>query len=100
MRVHFIAIGGAAMHNLAIALHLKGFKVSGSDDVIYEPSKTRLQKNGILPSQEGWMPEIITNDIDAIILGMHARIDNPELLKAQELGCLYILILNIFTNNL
>ncbi|MFC5282891.1 UDP-N-acetylmuramate--L-alanine ligase [Pedobacter alpinus] len=86
MRVHFIAIGGAAMHNLAIALHLKGFNVSGSDDVVYEPSKTRLQKSGILPKQEGWIPENITKDIDAVILGMHARIDNPELLKAQELG--------------
>ncbi|MDA9555145.1 Mur ligase family protein [Pelobium sp.] len=86
MRVHFIAIGGAAMHNLAIALHLKGFTVSGSDDVIYEPSKTRLNKHQLLPKQEGWHPELITKDIDAIILGMHARIDNPELLKAQELN--------------
>lgn len=86
MRVHFIAIGGAAMHNLAIALHLKGFKVSGSDDVIYEPSKTRLKNNDILPAKDGWLPENITEDIEAVILGMHARIDNPELLKAQELG--------------
>ncbi|MBC7653746.1 MAG: peptidoglycan synthetase [Oligoflexus sp.] len=86
MRVHFIAIGGAAMHNLAIALHLKGFEVTGSDDVVYEPSKTRLKNQGILPKQEGWHPENITKRIDAIILGMHARIDNPELLKAQELG--------------
>ena len=74
------------MHNLAIALHLKGFVVSGSDDVIYEPSKTRLQKNNILPEKDGWFPENITKAIDAIILGMHARIDNPELLKAQEIG--------------
>ncbi len=86
MRVHFIAIGGAAMHNLAIALHLKGFEVTGSDDVVYEPSKTRLKNQGILPKQEGWHPEDITKEIDAIILGMHAKIDNPELLKAQELG--------------
>jgi UDP-N-acetylmuramate: L-alanyl-gamma-D-glutamyl-meso-diaminopimelate ligase len=86
LRVHFIAIGGAAMHNLAIALHLKGFSVSGSDDAIYEPSKSRLQKNGILPAQDGWFPESINKDIDAIILGMHARVDNPELLKAQELN--------------
>ncbi|MCG8580732.1 MAG: Mur ligase domain-containing protein [Bacteroidales bacterium] len=86
MRVHFIAIGGSAMHNLAIALHLKGFNVSGSDDEIFEPSKSRLSKNGLLPQNEGWYPEIITTDIDAIILGMHARKDNPELLKAQELG--------------
>lgn len=73
------------MHNLAIALHLKGFNVSGSDDVIYEPSKTRLTKYGILPKEEGWHPDLITKEIDAVILGMHARIDNPELLKAQEL---------------
>jgi UDP-N-acetylmuramate: L-alanyl-gamma-D-glutamyl-meso-diaminopimelate ligase len=85
LRVHFIAIGGAAMHNLAIALHLNGFTVSGSDDVIYEPSKARLGKHGLLPAQEGWDINTITNDLDAIILGMHARIDNPELLKAQEL---------------
>nr|MBC7613845.1 peptidoglycan synthetase [Pseudopedobacter sp.] len=85
MRVHFIAIGGAAMHNLAIALHLKGFNVTGSDDVIYEPSKTRLRNHQILPNKDGWHPENINNEIDAIILGMHARIDNPELTKAQEL---------------
>ena len=86
MRVHFIALGGAAMHNLAIALHLNGFSVSGSDDVIYEPSKTRLVKYGLLPAEEGWNPNAITTELDAIILGMHARIDNPELLKAQELN--------------
>jgi len=86
MRVHFIAIGGSAMHNLAIALHNKGFEISGSDDVLFEPSKTRLAKYGILPRQEGWYPEKITPDLDAVILGMHARPDNPELLKAQQLG--------------
>lgn len=86
MRVHFIAIGGAAMHNLAIALHLNGFNVTGSDDVIYEPSKTRLGNHGLLPVTEGWNSNVITKDLDAIILGMHARIDNPELLKAQELN--------------
>jgi UDP-N-acetylmuramate: L-alanyl-gamma-D-glutamyl-meso-diaminopimelate ligase len=86
MRVHFIAIGGAAMHNLAIALHLKGFKVSGSDDAVYEPSKSRLKAHGILPAVNGWNPDLITTELDAVILGMHARIDNPELLKAQELG--------------
>ncbi|WP_430814254.1 UDP-N-acetylmuramate--L-alanine ligase [Carboxylicivirga sp. RSCT41] len=86
MRVHFIAIGGSAMHNLAIALHLKGFNVSGSDDEIFEPSKSRLSKHGLLPRNEGWHPELITPDLDAIILGMHARKNNPELLKAQELG--------------
>ncbi|TWR27072.1 peptidoglycan synthetase [Mucilaginibacter achroorhodeus] len=86
MRVHFIAIGGSAMHNLAIALHKKGFIVTGSDDVLFEPSASRLKKYDILPAQEGWDPEKITNDLDAVILGMHARADNPELLKAQELG--------------
>jgi UDP-N-acetylmuramate: L-alanyl-gamma-D-glutamyl-meso-diaminopimelate ligase len=86
MRVHFIAIGGSAMHNLAIALHKKGFEVTGSDDVLFEPSVTRLIKYGILPEKNGWFPERITPGIDAVILGMHARIDNPELLKAQELG--------------
>lgn len=86
MRVHFIAIGGSAMHNLAIALHKKGFKVTGSDDVLFEPSVSRLGKYGILPEKEGWYPEKITPEIDAVILGMHARIDNTELLKAQQLG--------------
>ncbi|MES2063260.1 MAG: Mur ligase family protein [Bacteroidota bacterium] len=86
MKVHFIAIGGSAMHNLAIALHKKGFKVTGSDDVLFEPSASRLAKYGILPTLEGWYPEKITPGLDAVILGMHARIDNPELLKAQELG--------------
>ena len=86
MRVHFIAIGGSAMHNLAIALHKKGFQVTGSDDEIFEPSKSRIVKYGLLPDEFGWFPEKITHDLDAIILGMHARIDNPELLKAQEIG--------------
>ncbi|MCJ0743145.1 UDP-N-acetylmuramate--L-alanine ligase [Pedobacter montanisoli] len=86
MRVHFIAIGGAAMHNLAIALHKKGFLVTGSDDVIFEPSNSRLAKYGLLPTEIGWHEENITTDIDAVILGMHARVDNPELLKAQALG--------------
>jgi UDP-N-acetylmuramate: L-alanyl-gamma-D-glutamyl-meso-diaminopimelate ligase len=83
---HFIAIGGAVMHNLALALLEKGYKVTGSDDEIYEPSKTRLQKAGILPADQGWFPEKISSDLDGIILGMHARIDNPELIRAQELG--------------
>jgi len=86
MKIHLIAIGGAAMHNLAIALHKKGFEVSGSDDVVYEPSKSRLDKYGLLPAEMGWDESRITPNIDAIILGMHARVDNPELLKAQELG--------------
>ena len=86
MRTHFIAIGGAAMHNLALALHNKGYQVTGSDDAIFEPSKSRLEKKGLLPIEFGWFPEKITADIEAIILGMHAKADNPELLKAQELG--------------
>ncbi|HZX58862.1 MAG TPA: Mur ligase family protein, partial [Mucilaginibacter sp.] len=86
MRIHFIAIGGSAMHNMAIALHKKGFEITGSDDVLFEPSISRLAKYGLLPEKEGWYPAKITKDIDAVILGMHARADNPELLKAQELG--------------
>ncbi len=85
MRVHFIAIGGSAMHNLALALHHKGDHVTGSDDTIFEPSKSRLEKHGLLPEKYGWFPEKITSDLDAVILGMHAKEDNPELLKAQEL---------------
>lgn len=85
-KVHFIAIGGSAMHNLAIALHEKGYKVSGSDDAIFEPSSTRLQQRGLLPEKMGWFPEKITEDLDAVILGMHAHADNPEMLRAQELG--------------
>jgi len=86
MRTHFIAIGGSAMHNLALALHQKGDHVTGSDDAVFEPSKTRLAKKGLLPDEMGWFPEKITTEIDAIILGMHAKADNPELLKAQDLG--------------
>lgn len=74
------------MHNLAIALHEKGYQVTGSDDAVFEPSKTRLEKRGLLPEELGWFPEKITSDIDSVILGMHAKADNPELLKAQELG--------------
>ncbi len=86
MRVHLIAIGGSAMHNMALALHEKGFKVTGSDDEINEPSKTRLKNAGILPPEIGWFPEKITSDIEAVILGMHAREDNPELIRAKELN--------------
>lgn len=86
MQVHFIAIGGAAMHNLALALHENGDVVTGSDDAIYNPSKSRLESAGILPEQMGWYPEKIHPSLDAVILGMHAREDNPELLRAQELG--------------
>lgn len=86
MNVHFIAIGGSAMHNLALAMVAKGYCVSGSDDEVFEPSKTRLKNAGILPEKEGWFPEKIHADLDAVILGMHARADNPELAKAKELG--------------
>ncbi|WP_372753428.1 UDP-N-acetylmuramate--L-alanine ligase [Mariniflexile sp.] len=86
MNVHFIAIGGSAMHNLAIALHNKGYQVTGSDDEIFEPSKSRLSAKGLLPDTYGWFPEKIDAGLDAVVLGMHAKADNPELLKAQELG--------------
>ena len=86
MKIHFIAIGGSAMHNLAIALHNKGYHVTGSDDTIHDPSKSRLERKGLLPEAFGWFPEKITSDLDVIILGMHAKKDNPELLKAQDMG--------------
>lgn len=86
MNVHLIAIGGSAMHNMAIAMHKKGFTVTGSDDEIFEPSKSRLAKLNLLPAKEGWDVNNIHKGLDAVILGMHARADNPELLKAQELG--------------
>ena len=86
MRVHFIAIGGSAMHNLAIALHKKGFQVTGSDDEIFEPSRSRLATHKLLPEAYGWYPDKLTSNIDAIILGMHARDDNPELIRAREMG--------------
>ncbi|MCD4665449.1 MAG: peptidoglycan synthetase [Bacteroidales bacterium] len=86
MNVHFIAIGGSAMHNLAIALKIKGYNITGSDDEIFEPSKSRLKKYGILPEEEGWYSNRIHPGLDAVILGMHAKEDNPELLKAKELG--------------
>ena len=86
MYIHFIAIGGSAMHNLAIALHNKGYQVTGSDDTIHDPSKSRLEKKGLLPKEFGWFPEKITEQLDVIILGMHAKKDNPELLQAQDMG--------------
>ena len=85
MKVHFIAIGGSAMHNLAIALSRKGYTVTGSDDEIFEPSKGRLKREGILPDAIGWNTQNISSNLDAVILGMHARKDNPELIKAQSL---------------
>ncbi len=86
MQIHFIAIGGSAMHNLAIALHKKGYQVTGSDDTIFEPSKSRLDKHGLLPQKFGWFPEKLSAATDVVILGMHAKKDNPELLQAKELG--------------
>lgn len=86
MKVHLIAIGGSAMHNMAIALQQKGFEVTGSDDEIFEPSKSRLAARGLLPAVEGWSEENIHAQLDAVIVGMHARGDNPELIKAKELG--------------
>src|SRR5688572_32556313 len=86
MKIHFIAIGGSVMHNLAIALHKKGYTVSGSDDEINEPSKTRLERYELLPKSIGWDASKIHSRLGAVILGMHARLDNPELLRAQELG--------------
>lgn len=87
MNIHFIAIGGAAMHNLALAVASKqGYHVTGSDDEIFDPAKSHLEAAGLLPTEIGWHPEKITKDLDAVILGMHARQDNPELLRAKELG--------------
>ncbi|MFT5780647.1 MAG: UDP-N-acetylmuramate: L-alanyl-gamma-D-glutamyl-meso-diaminopimelate ligase, partial [Crocinitomicaceae bacterium] len=85
MRVHFIAIGGSAMHNLAIALSRKGDVVTGSDDEIFEPSRSRLDLQGILPDELGWDAARISTELDAVILGMHARKDNPELARAEAL---------------
>jgi UDP-N-acetylmuramate: L-alanyl-gamma-D-glutamyl-meso-diaminopimelate ligase len=86
MQIHFIAIGGSAMHNLAMALQAKGYQITGSDDTVFEPSKSRLEAKDLLPNEFGWFPEKITKGLDAVVLGMHAKADNPELLKAQELG--------------
>ena len=85
-RLHLIAVGGSIMHNLALALHRRGAHVTGSDDEIFEPAQSRLQAAGLLPAAEGWFAERITPDLDAVIVGMHARPDNPELRRAQELG--------------
>ena len=86
MKIHLIAIGGSAMHNMALALLHKGFKVTGSDDAVFSPSKERLEKHGLLPNELGWFPDKITSDLDAIILGMHARENNPELAKAKKIN--------------
>jgi UDP-N-acetylmuramate: L-alanyl-gamma-D-glutamyl-meso-diaminopimelate ligase len=86
VKIHLIAIGGSAMHNIALALHHKGYEITGSDDAIFSPSKERLEKHGLLPKEMGWFTKKITSDLDAIILGMHARADNPEMLKAKQLN--------------
>jgi len=86
MKIHFISIGGSVMHNMAIAMHLQGHEVSGSDDEIFEPAYGRLKSYGLLPVQHGWFPEKISSDIDMVILGMHARLDNPEMVMAMDLG--------------
>lgn len=86
MKIHFIAIGGSAMHNLAIALAIKGYTITGSDDEIFEPSRSRLLKYELLPPEIGWFPEKVNHEIDAVVLGMHAKADNPELIRAQALG--------------
>src|SRR6476661_930904 len=86
MRIHFTSIGGSVMHQLAIALKRKGYQVTGSDDEIFEPARGNLDSEGILPQQLGWQPDLVDSKLEAVILGMHARADNPELLKARELG--------------
>lgn len=86
MKIHLIAIGGSAMHNLALALHAQGHEVSGSDDEVFEPSRSRLEHKGLLPKTIGWDANRIHSDLDVIVLGMHARKDNPELQKALDLG--------------
>jgi UDP-N-acetylmuramate: L-alanyl-gamma-D-glutamyl-meso-diaminopimelate ligase len=86
MKIHFTSIGGSVMHQLAIALKRKGYQITGSDDEIFEPARGNLDSEGILPKELGWKPELIDSTLDAVILGMHARADNPELLKARELG--------------
>ena len=98
MRIHFIAIGGAVMHNLAIALHKKGYQVTGSDDEIFEPSKSRLAKIWTPPGRMGLVPEKLDKSVDAVILGMHAREDNPEFKEARKLGLKYIPSPNTSTN--
>ena len=86
MKIHLIAIGGSAMHNMALALHHKGFNITGSDDAFFSPSKERLEKYNLLPDETGWFPSKITSDLDAVIIGMHAKKDNPELKRANELN--------------
>ena len=86
MQLHFIAIGGSVMHSLALAMHRLGHRVTGSDDAIFDPSKTKLEQANLLPDTLGWHPEKLNNEIDVVVLGMHAKADNPELIMAQALG--------------
>src|SRR5687767_12587451 len=86
LKIHFIAIGGSVMHNLAIALKEAGHSITGSDDEIFEPSRSALIKHGLLPDKDGWQPDKLDQSTDVVMLGMHAPKDNPELLKAQQLG--------------
>src|SRR6476469_9702874 len=86
MKIHFISIGGSVMHQLAIALKRKGYEITGSDDEIFEPARSNLEKEEILPAEIGWYPQKIHQSLDAVILGMHAKADNPELIRAKELG--------------
>ena len=85
MRIHFIAIGGSAMHSLALAMDKLGHKVTGSDDVIFDPSKSKLEAAGLLPQTLGWFPDKIDGVLDVVVLGMHAQSNNPELIQAQKL---------------
>jgi UDP-N-acetylmuramate: L-alanyl-gamma-D-glutamyl-meso-diaminopimelate ligase len=85
MNIHFVSIGGSVMHQLAIALKRKGYHITGSDDEIFEPARTNLEREGLLPQQIGWAPERLSPAINAVILGMHAKEDNPELQRAKEL---------------
>lgn len=86
MKVHFTSIGGSVMHQLAIALKRKGYHITGTDDEIFEPAKSNLEREGLLPATIGWDVNKVTPDLDAIILGMHAKADNPEIQRAKELG--------------
>ena len=86
MRIHFIAIGGSIMHSLALVMHDQGHQVTGSDDEIYEPSRSRLAQKGLLPEHPGWRPEFLDRSIGLVVLGMHARSDNPELIRAKSTG--------------
>ncbi|WP_298302267.1 Mur ligase family protein [Hydrotalea sp.] len=85
-RIHFIAIGGNVMHQLAITLARKGYQITGSDDEIFEPALSNLQSAGLLPKELGWYPLKITSNLDAVVAGMHAREDNPELVQAKTLN--------------